>query len=150
MPRGLTPRLCRRLFRPVKRLFQSVALLMLALWLPATLHCDLEAAELWVEHAEDHAAVSDSCCQAGLGCTQDGCDTLEGSAVKSSNTFARAPLPAPFVCCCLICLPPAEPASLVAAVPIQYRVAPELDWVPIVHFARRAAPLSRAPSFVGC
>ncbi|MBK8857490.1 MAG: hypothetical protein IPN11_07305 [Opitutaceae bacterium] len=134
----------------MKRLFQSVALLLLALWLPATLHCDLEAAELWVEHAEDHAAVSDSCCQAGLGCTQDGCDTLEGSAVKSSGTFARAPLPAPFVCCCLICLPPAEPASLLAAVPIQYRLAPELDWVPIVHFARRAAPLSRAPSFVGC
>jgi len=131
----------------VKCLFKSVAVLLLALWLPATLHCDLEAAELWVEH-DDHADVA--CCQAGLGCTHDGCDTLEGSAVKSSNSFTRAPLPVPFVCCCLICLPPAEPASLVADVPMQYRVAPELDWVPIVHFARRAAPLSRAPSFVGC
>ena len=150
MPRGLTLRRGRRLFRPVKRLFQSAALLLLALWLPATLHCDLEAAELWVEHAEDHAAVSDSCCQAGLGCAHDGCDTLEGFAVKASDTFTRAPLPIPFVCCCLICLPPAEPASLLAAVPLEYRVAPELDWVPIVHFARRAAPLSRAPSFVGC
>jgi hypothetical protein len=131
----------------VKRLFKSVAVLLLALWLPATLHCDLEAAELWTGH-DDHADVP--CCKAGLGCTHDGCDTLEGSAVKSSDTFARAPLPVPFVCCCLICLAPAEPASLAAAVPIQYRMAPELDWVPAVHFARRAAPLSRAPSFVGC
>ncbi len=131
----------------MKRLFQSAALLLLALWLPATLHCDLEAAEFWIEH-DDHATVD--CCQADLGCTHDGCDTLEGPAVKSSDTFARAPLPAPFVCCCLICVVPVEAESLVSPVPVQARMEQALDWVPTVHFARRAAPLSRAPSSIGC
>jgi hypothetical protein len=134
----------------VKRLFQTVAVLLLALWLPATLHCDLEAAELWIEHDDAHAAVPDSCCDAGLGCTHDACDTLEGSAVKSSDSFARAPLPVPFVCLCLINVLPVEAVSLVSPVPIQARIDQALDWVPTVHFARRAAPLSRAPSFVGC
>jgi len=132
----------------VKRLFQSAALLLLALWLPATLHCDLEAAELWVEH-DDHAA--DSCCQAsGQGCAKDTCDTLEGSAVRTSDTFTRAPLPVPFVCLCLIDILPVEAESLVSPVPIQTRMEQALAWVPSVHFARRAAPLSRAPSSLGC
>jgi len=132
----------------VKRLFQSAALLLLVLWLPATLHCDLEAAELWIEH-DDHAA--DACCQAsGQGCAQDACDTLEGSAVKTSGSFARAPLPAPFVCYCLICVLSVEAEPLLSPVPIKARIEHAMDWVPSVHFARRAAPLSRAPSSLGC
>lgn len=64
------------------------ALLLVALWLPATLHCDLEAAGLenWfschdeVAHAADH-------------CADDLCHPLEDSVYKSDTAPLKVPAP---------------------------------------------------------
>lgn len=129
----------------MKRLFQSVSLLLVALWLPATLHCDLEAAEVWLDHGEHADAV---CCAPNMGCKHDGCETLEGSALKPTGALARVPLPAQLVCSSLICMPP--PPVAVFDAPLSAQVWGELAmaWVPKRHFARRAAPKSRAPSLL--
>jgi len=71
---------------------------------------------------------------------------LEGDALRNADTFARAPLPVPYVCLCLICFRPAEPLILAAPVPEQEIFHQALAWVPTWHFARRAAPWSGAPS----
>lgn len=120
-----------------------VSLLLLALWLPVTLHCQLEAADLWPEH-DDHAATA--CCTPQQGCMKDACGVLEGDALRTADNFTRGPLPVPFVCLCLICFRPAEPVILAAPVPEQVAFRQALAWVPTWHFARRAAPWSGAPS----
>lgn len=129
--------------RPVHRCVKLVSLLLLALWLPVTLHCQLEAADLWPEH-DDHAATP--CCTPQQGCMTDACGVLEGDALRTADNFTRAPLPVPFVCLCLICFRPAEPVILAAPGPEQVVSLQALAWVPTWHFARRAAPWSGAPS----
>ena len=51
-----------------------LASVLLALWLPATLHCDLEAAGIDFLTHEDHA--SSPC---GDACIDDACHSIEGS-----------------------------------------------------------------------
>ena len=147
MARRLTTGCGAGLLRPVKRLSRLLALLLLALWLPATLHCDLEAASLWDGH-EDHPAAA--CCSAGQGCAHDGCDTLEGGAFRASDGTVRAPLPDLFCCFCLICT--GTPALLepVATTPVPTIAVTARDWIPTWHFVRRTAPPSRAPSSASC
>jgi hypothetical protein len=127
----------------VKRLFQSVSLLLVALWLPATLHCDLETASLWFDHGEHDDAV---CCTPSMGCTHDGCETLEGGALKPADAFMRAPQPVPFLCFGLICQIPSLPVALMTPVVVHTGDGEALNWMPDRHFARRTAPVSRAPS----
>jgi len=127
----------------VQRCVKFLSLLLLALWLPVTLHCQLEAAELWPEH-DDHADTT--CCTPQQGCAADTCDVLEGDALRHADTFARAPLPVSFVCLCQICFRPAEPVILTGPMPEQVVFRQALAWVPTWHFARRAAPWSGAPS----
>jgi len=129
----------------VKRLLQSVAVFLLALWLPATLHCDLEAAALWLDHGE-HAG--EACCVPSMGCTHDGCDTLEGGALKLTDSPARVPLPALHACICLICATPPPADNLAATGSARAADSLATAWVPRWHFVRRAAPLSRAPALL--
>lgn len=127
---------------PVRRL---AALLLLSLWLPALLHCRLEAAGF---------AVGTECCDSTHGpetpaktpteCGDDACDVAEGEFTKSSAAGA----PAPALCACLLCCvdpvrapvsaPPTGGISDLAAAP------PEVarTW----HFVARAAPAPRAPA----
>lgn len=74
-----------------------IALFMLALWLPATQHCNLEAAGVeWLEHA-DH--VSSSC---NGTCAQDTCHSVEGfSFTKGASTLRVLPAPIADFCSCL-------------------------------------------------
>ena len=127
------------------RLGKILPLVLLALWLPVTLHCQLEAADLWPEH-DDHADTA--CCTPQQGCMTDACGVLEGDALRNADTFTRAPLPVPFVCLCLICFRPAEPVILAAPAPELAVSRQALAWVPTWHFARRAAPWSGAPSLI--
>lgn len=128
----------------MQRCVKLVSLLLLALWLPVTLHCQLEAADLWPEHGDHDTA----CCAPQQGCTKDACSVLEGDSFRTADTFTRAPLPVPFVCLCLISFRPAEPVIL--AVPGGKRDVSRqaLNWVPTWHFARRTAPWSGAPSLL--
>ncbi len=85
-----------------------VALLMLALWLPATQHCDLEAAGINFLTHEDHA--SSSCEDA---CKDDICHNVEGAAfTKEAGALRVLPPPEFTLCACLLHLvepPLAEP-----------------------------------------
>lgn len=65
------------------------ALLLLALWLPATLHCDLEAAEVEFLTHKDHTS---SACRDT--CTDDACHDIEsGAFTKEVGTLRVLPPP---------------------------------------------------------
>lgn len=120
-------------------------LALLALWLTAAQHCGLEAAGLWDSHGAGEAA---DCCQrteAEPGCVQDNCDLVErGSFLAGAAVKVPAPqvLEALFVFVLIV-----EPPRLSAAPPagIAWAERPHA-WVPVWHFARRAAPSPRAPA----
>ncbi len=126
----------------MQRCVKLVSLLLLALWLPVTLHCQLEAADLWPEHGDHDTA----CCTPQQGCMKDACGVLEGDALRHADNFTRAPLPVSFVCLCQICFRPAEPVVRDDTGPERNVSRHALNWVPTWHFARRAAPWSGAPA----
>lgn len=116
-----------------------VALAVLAVWLPATLHCALEAAGLdeWFGCHEEAAHDTSHC-------TDDACHAVEGLAYKPDVAPVKVPPPAPALLChCLLCLAPSfalpatEPPTAPPEPPALVR-----SW----QFARRAAPPARAPS----
>jgi hypothetical protein len=124
----------------VKRLRSIVSLLLLALWLPATLHCDLEAAGLdhvlgCHEHATDEAA----------HCHDDVWHAIDVLASKADNSGLRIVLPTlmPHYDCMAFGVAPATPLAPVNVSP-PIRPPPDLDvgWP----FVRRAAPPARAPA----
>ncbi len=125
----------------VKNLFKIVAFLLSALWLPATQHCDLEAAAAELLAHETHAA--DHCQDA---CAQDTCGTVEGvSYTKNASVLRALPPPESLLCACLLCV--LVPAETVAETTIIN--PPEVQ---LLHrtwsFARRAALPARAPDCV--
>ena len=131
------------LFHLVSRLRKLVALAVLALWLPATLHCALEAAGfeiVFVCHDHETGAASDG------HCTDDACHALEGAAFKPAANTATLPLPA--LCACLLCFVAPPPAiDLTAPVTgVSELVAAPPEVARTWHFVARAAPSPRAPS----
>jgi hypothetical protein len=145
----LTKTRARRLSVPVSTLLRFVSLVLLAVWLPATQHCELQAAGLIaaeIPHSED-----DDCHGLGDGhCNHDGCDLVERSVIKSSNDTIKAPLPTLIDCAGFLGgLLPRERIVVREPTPIPALAAAAQSWVPLRHFVRRAAPLSRAPSHLG-
>ena len=127
-----------------------IALVLVALWLPVTLHCDLDAAGLLTAHDTSHAN-SDCCASTQAAdqaspCADDSCELVENGLYQSTGSLLQVTAPSLtastwFLCLQLAALPrPIEPVTPVVAV----KQPP--GWVPTWHFARRAAPLSRAPS----
>lgn len=121
------------------RLRRIAALLLLSLWLPATLHCDLEAAGL-----ENWPGCHDEAAHDSSHCTTDVCHPLESSAYKPDSAPVKVPPPAlGALCLCFvaICTPP--PTANVEPPATPPRPPPELarTW----HFIARAAPPARAP-----
>lgn len=138
----------RPLFATVFTLRRIIAIVLLALWLPTTQHCGLEAAELIA--AEIPHGAEAKCCEMGDSpCTHDGCNVVESSLIKSSSDPLKVPTPSLAACACLLCLQLVPP--VVAAEPIFAVTASESPehWVPVWQFVRRAAPPVRAPSLVG-
>ena len=131
------------LFCRVQSLRQLVALAVLALWLPATLHCALEAAGFAgvFSCADEHetGAHDES--------PRDACDVIEGAAFKPAANTATLPLPA--LCACLLCFVAPPPAiDLTAPVTgVSELVAAPPEVARTWHFVARAAPAPRAPSF---
>lgn len=114
-----------------------VAVLLLSLWLPATLHCDLEAAGLDLallchEHAEavDLAAP----------CADETCHAVEST---DYTAFALTKLIDAPVLTLIALLPPPRELPVTAAVLARIAAPPELPrrW----QFAHRAALPPRAP-----
>jgi hypothetical protein len=126
----------------VKWLQKCVVFALLALWLPATQHCNLEAAGVIAHENAD----SDGCCETATPCAHDSCDVAEGSLVRPSVTIAKIFTPDLAFCFCLLCSrlsltsPPDTP---VLAVTDTER---PIDWLPAWQFSRRTALPARAPS----
>ncbi len=114
---------------------------LLAVWLPATLHCRLEAAGFFESHCAEEQAGA-----AGDDCKDDACPTVEQALYKdSSATLAVA---APAEChvpdCCALLLAPELLLGEPALSPVRHAPPSELTvrW----HFIARAAPPARAPN----
>jgi hypothetical protein len=122
---------------PVRRV---VALLLLALWLPATLHCDLEAAGVTnILGCHDHRTTGPA-----FG-SDDHCHSIEGVAYKLD--FAAIKTPPPVTSLLFVFAHP----SLLAAVFPPRAITVEANAAPpevarTWHFVARAAPPARAPS----
>jgi len=114
--------------------------MLLALWLPATLHCDLEAAGVTnILGCHDHRAAGPA-----FG-TDDHCHSIEGVSYKLDFGSSKTLPPADFILFVL-----AAPSALTATPPprqitVESRAAPP-EIVRTWHFATRAAPPARAPA----
>jgi hypothetical protein len=121
-----------------------LAAFLAVFWLFATLHCELEAAEIF----ESHAVADQVCCDGGEEhCSHDGCQLVEGGHY-SVNPAAKVSSPQLALCYCLICLS-------IGAVEVEAEdgYSPDyferpLDWVPTWQFVQRAALSPRAPSLM--
>ncbi len=126
------------LFPPVHRLRRLLTFALLALWLPATLHCDLEAAGLalpFVFHDHDIATGSDR------PCADDDCHALDRA---SYTAFALTKLVSATVLSVLARLPESIETPVNGVRPERTDAPRELrrTW----QFDTRAAPPARAPS----
>lgn len=114
---------------------------LLALWLPATLHCRLEAAGVFDAHCSETPAA-----QTGEECADDVCPTVEQGLYKDSS--ATIAVTAPAEChvpdCCALLL--ALDRLVVEPVLSPVRHAPPSELTVGWQFLTRAAPPARAPS----
>ncbi len=121
----------------MSRRFQFAALFLLALWLPATMHCALESAGL---------IFTSSLCADGSNdhCAGDNCTQLEDGLFKQQTDELQVMSPDQFVCDGFLCLH-LPPVAALAEPIVQPSDQPQ-NWVTTWHFVRRAAPSPRAPS----
>jgi hypothetical protein len=126
-----------------------IAVVLLALWLPMTQHCDLEAAGLIAGEVPHSATVNCSEPASSRCGHHDGGSVAEGNLVKQSNDPIKVPMPSLVACTCFLCLQLLTPQLAVEpALAVAESDHPQ-HWVPVWQFVRRAAPLSRAPSLLG-
>ena len=130
----------------MKSLFKLVVLALLALWLPATLHCDLNAAGLSLNASGEHP---DSTCQDS--CTRDTCNVVEdASYAKSASSLRVLPPSAASFTFCLLHLLTAPAPLLTERAPVSFTDDPPA--LQALHrtwsFARRAALPARAPDAI--
>lgn len=125
----------------MSRAARLAAWLLLAVWLPATLHCQLEAAGWGDSH-------QDSCCpektaDTGPDCLGDACANIEASLHRDSAPELYLAAPAtPCHLCCVALVRAARTGSILSP----KRHAPPLELKVAWQFIERAAPPARAPS----
>ncbi len=121
--------------------------LLLAVWLVATQHCGLEAADLIQTGSDDGSAPL--CCTSSGPCTHDGCTLVERGSFPSSSSTVKVTAPVLHEGLCILCAHLLVPVMLSEPLPgfTQGDLEP-LGWVPTWHFERRAAQSPRAPSVI--
>ncbi len=124
-----------------------LALVLLALWVPATSHCAVETVLGWVnDHclsACSHGSASGDHADAPVA---DACATVEGGDFKPSFDLLVAPEPALSVLACLSRVHAALLAEARPLAPPAWSADHPDAWVPARHLARRAIAPARAPS----
>jgi len=131
----------------VLRLVKIVSVLLVSLWLPATMHCRLEALGFEglfscpesTSTATHHADESD--------CDRDSCQSVESgqfTLAKSRVVPALLPLPVCVFVHCLLHVAPPESSCEISVVRQDETLPMQRTW----HFVRRAALPARAPDFV--
>ena len=125
----------------MKSAFRLIALLLLALWLPATLHCDLEAAGL----AHPALACHD---EHAPGAHADNCALVEGGQYHAAIALLKVPAPSLLACTLCYLTLRAEPPVFVPPVSPEHTDSPP-ELIRVWQFARRAALPARAPTLIG-
>lgn len=124
----------------VFRARRLIALVLLALWLPATLHCDLEAAGVkGILGCHNHEIP----CNAH--CTADACHSIEGLSYQFDSSLTKAPQPS----LTLLVAPLAFLVLTLVAAPREGEIEPAAAPPEVArtwHFVTRAAPPARAPA----
>jgi hypothetical protein len=128
----------------VKNVFNLTVFLLLALWLPATNHCELTAADLVGQAEGGHCSMP-----CDTNCEPDLCSIIEGDAYSMAAIELRILPPSVSLETCLLLLFATPEVDVRPPVPFVC-APPELEslhrtW----SFVRRAAPLARAPSLLG-
>lgn len=124
----------------MQRLIKITSFLLLAIWLPATMHCDLEAAGLADSHQSD-------CCSSDTDCKADLCASIESSLIRESAPTLN--LTAPAVSGSFLFFATLLPwTSTILPEPVlsPRHQAPPLEIKTGWQFLTRAALPSRAPS----
>jgi hypothetical protein len=135
-------------FSAVSFLRRFIAVALLALWLPATLHCALEAAgldELFRCAADHHSSGAH---ETPADATRDACDIIEGSAFKLAANSAL--LPPPVLCAHFFAFA-VPPVALYLTPPptgLGERILAPPEVARTWHFSARAALPARAPSLL--
>ncbi len=130
------------MFRSVTRFARMLVLLLVAAWLPVTLHCRLEAAGIY--EAEDCCASEQPAEPAG-DCKDDACPTVEEALYKEASQGLKVATPT--LVECLFRLVTFSPAPS----PVEPALSPERHAPPLElkvgwQFVTRAAPPARAPA----
>lgn len=132
-----------RIVRSVSRFARMLVLLLVAAWLPVTLHCRLEAAGL---HGADECCASEQTAQTTGDCKDDTCPTVEEALYKETSQGLRLATPA-LVECFTGFAPLFRPLVLSIEPALSpERHAPPLELKAAWQFVTRAAPPARAPS----
>ncbi|HVU18304.1 MAG TPA: hypothetical protein VHD32_15480 [Candidatus Didemnitutus sp.] len=121
------------------RVSKLMAMVLLALWMPATQHCALEAVGALITTCTDN-------CATGESPDKDGCGSIESGNFKPSGAIVKAPAPSLFACAFHLCLQLAPQAHHESISLIGCAVVRADAWIPTWQFVRRAAPLPGAPS----
>jgi hypothetical protein len=119
------------------------ALFLATLWLPATLHCQLEHLGLdaifaCADHPADPAHANDD------GCAEDGCRTIESGQFTVTKSGLKLLQLSANTCVCVACgqpLAPLAPDQEISAIHQEQTLPLQRTW----QFARRAALPARAP-----
>lgn len=131
----------------MSRFFRSfVAFVLLALWMPATQHCGLEAAGLITADSPDEPIAC--CAPTATACAYDSCHVIEQFTPKTSNDSLQVPAPDFVACVCLLCVQLINRELHTETFISIVATDQPMGWVPTWHFARRAAPLPRAPAIL--
>lgn len=130
----------------IARVRPLIALLLLALWLPVTQHCGLEAAGVLGSEAECHISGDCEADHAKAPCDADNCQSVEDGAYKPS--FSPRLVTGPSVLACLCCLRVISPETIVVPLVSPARTNPPPELTPSWQFIARAAPSPRAPTAV--
>jgi hypothetical protein len=132
--------------RSVNWFRRIVALVLVALWLPATSHCAIETVLGWVDNEHCLAACSHDGVDESGHLAADACTTLEDGAIKPAVASLLAPAPSLTVLACLDCVHAALLAEARPLAPPAWSSDHPDAWVPTRHLASRAVAPARAPN----
>jgi hypothetical protein len=126
----------------MSRFVRFAVLLLVAAWLPVTMHCRLEAAGLIQAH---DGCASEQTAHAGTNCTDDACAAVEATLIKDAPAHLVIAAAANYDCTLSLlallssCRHGSEPTLSPA------RHAPPAELLASWQFSTRAAPPARAP-----
>lgn len=121
---------------------ESVVVLLLALWVPVSLHCSLERLlpdQPWLQCCCADASDPSS----PANCTQTPCGSVETGAFKAEEQMAS---PTPPAWSLLLVRSPEQELEPTAGCRPGMAGRPPLEWSRTWHFTRRAARQPRAPN----